>query len=177
VAAFDRDAESRQDLDFRLMVNTFVVLFWRMATLDQTIGWLQDHGYDVVSVDASTWTAEDDFHRDIAGALALPDYYGRNLDALNDCLCAIAAYDYTSSPKAAGFVLVVTGYERFTTHCPSVAHALLDIFAIQARAAALIGHRMLCLVQSNDPDIGLGPVGATPVMWNDAEWLDANRRR
>ena len=175
MTAFDRAAESCRDMDFRLMVNSFVVLFLRVAILNKTIKWLQDHGYDVVSLDTSTWAAEADLHRDIAEALGFPDYYGRNLDALNDCLRTIAFYESRSLPKATGFVLALTGYDRFAKHCPSAAHAVLDIFATQARAAALIGHRMLCLVQSNDPHISFGPVGATPVVWNDAEWLHANR--
>jgi hypothetical protein len=31
-------------------------------------------------------------------------------------------------------------------------------------------------VQSDDPTIRFEPVGAMPVMWNHAEWLDAKRR-
>jgi hypothetical protein len=33
----------------------------------------------------------------------------------------------------------------------------------------------MTLVQSNDPYIKFAPVGATPVAWNDAEWLDSKR--
>jgi hypothetical protein len=40
----------------------------------------------------------------------------------------------------------------------------------------LFGHRLLCLVQSNDPDIRFDVVGAAPVMWNPVEWLKENRR-
>jgi hypothetical protein len=42
--------------------------------------------------------------------------------------------------------------------------------------AALIGRRLMCLVQSDDPRITFPPVGATGVGWNEAEWLDAKRR-
>ena len=52
---------------------------------------------------------------------------------------------------------------------------MLDILAGQARTAILIGNRVICLVQSNDPQLTFDPVGAMPVMWNDAEWLNANR--
>ena len=174
--AFDRDAVDRHDVDFMLVQNSFVVLFWRVAILKKRIGWLRDHGYHVVSLDASTWTADADLHRDIAKALSFPDYYGCNLDALHDCLGQIAHKDIEFSPKAVGLVLVLTGYDSFARHCPYAAQAVLDSFAVQARLAALIGHRMICLVQSNDPDICFESVGATPVAWNDAEWLDANRR-
>ncbi len=45
---------------------------WRFAHLD---GWV-------------TETAAE-FHRAIQGALGFPEHYGRNLDALADCLCGI----------------------------------------------------------------------------------------
>jgi hypothetical protein len=57
------------------------------------------------------------------------------------------------------------------------AQILLDIFADQARRAILIGNRIICLVQSKDPQLSFEPVGAMPVMWNDAEWLNSKRSR
>jgi len=39
---------------------------------------------EVAILDASGWHAGADMHRDIAAALDFPDYYGNNLDALND---------------------------------------------------------------------------------------------
>jgi hypothetical protein len=158
------------------MVNTFVVLFWRMSLLDAKLAWSLGHGYEVARVDASTWTTEADLHRDLAAALNFPPYYGKNFRALNECLHAVASYDYGTSPEASGFVLALTGYDRFARLCPVAAYTVLDLFAKRARAAALIGHRMVCLVQSDDPDLSFEPVGAMPVMWNDAEWLNANRR-
>jgi hypothetical protein len=158
------------------MVNGSVTLYWRPAVLEETVGWLTEHGYQVVRVAATGWTTQADLHRDLAAALRFPDHYGANLDALHDCLRMIAGYELTTSPEATGFVLVLTGFDAFTARHPVPAHAVLDIFATQARAAMLIGHRMLCLVQSNDPALELDPIGATPVLWNPAEWLEANRR-
>lgn len=171
-----RGGDLTDDVAFRLMASTFVTLFWRPALLAGTTEWLLAHGYEVVCLDASRWTAESDVHRDLAAALRFPSHYGRNLDALNDCLRDVASYKYGSSPQAAGLVLVLTGYDKFTVHCPRAAQAVLDIFAGQARSAALIGHRMLCLVQSDNPNIRFAPVGAMPVMWNEAEWLDPTFR-
>ncbi|ABP54772.1 hypothetical protein Strop_2324 [Salinispora tropica CNB-440] len=74
-------------------------------------------------------------------------------------------------------MLVSTGYDTFARRCPRTAQVVLDIIADQARAAALIGHRVCCLVQSNDPAIRFEPVGAMPVAWNDAEWLDSSRQQ
>ncbi len=175
MAAFDLDPDQSADVAFNLMINTFVSLFWRAELLDETIRWLRDHDYDVARLDAARWTSEAGLHRDFASALNFPDYYGENLDALNDCLRGVANYEFGTSPKATGLAVVLTGYDSFTALFPRVAHQVLDIIAKQARDAMLIGHRMLGLVQSNDPDIDFEPVGATPVLWNPAEWSAADR--
>ena len=167
---------SRDDVALRLMYNSFVRLFWRIELFEQTVASLTEHGYDVVRLDASAWAQASDLHRDIAAALDFPDYYGHNLDALNDCLSDVVAGEYGIDASAAGFVLAFTGYDKFAAHCPREAHVTLDIVADQARRALLAGRRVCCLVQSDDPAIRLEPVGAMPVMWNDAEWLDSSRR-
>lgn len=177
MSAFDSDSDLGGDVAYRLMAESFVRLFWRAALFEQTLTWLREHGYYVVSLDASTWTEEADMHRDIAAALEFPDYYGYNLDALNDCLGDAAFRGYRAGDEEpTGFVLAFTGYDTFAAHCPREAHIVLDIIANWARRAMLIGNRVCCLVQSNDPDIQFEPVGATPVLWNDAEWLNSRRR-
>jgi RNAse (barnase) inhibitor barstar len=176
VAAFDPEADLSQDLAFRLLINTSVTLFWRNSILDKTTQWLSSHSYQVTRLDASHWTTEEDLHQDIATALNFPDYYGRNLDALNDCMRDVVDHDYGWSPQSTGLALVFTNYNAFATHCPNAAQIVLDIMADQSRSAALLGRRLMCLVQSNDPQIQFRPVGAVPVSWNSSEWLDANRR-
>jgi hypothetical protein len=52
---------------------------------------------------------------------------------------------------------------------------MLDIFAVQARSAILIGNPIICLVQSNDPQLSFELVGAMPVLWNDAELVNSSR--
>jgi RNAse (barnase) inhibitor barstar len=166
VAAFDPSSNLNEDMAFRLMRDTPVTMFWRRGLLDDAVGWLEAHGYRVVRIDASGWTSSDDMHRDVAKALEFPDYYGNNLNAFNDCLRDIGDDN---------LVLVCTGYDRFAKLEPQDAHGLLDVFAGQARGALLFGGRWLCLVQSDDPDLHFPHVGATPVLWNDKEWLNASR--
>lgn len=176
VTAFDAEADLSGDRAFRLMSNTPVTLFWRSPILDRTTGWLRDHGYQVTHLDASGWTTEEAMHRDTAAVLGFPGYYGHNLDALNDCMRDVVSQEYGWTPQAAGLVLVFTGYDTFATHCPRSAQIVLDTMARHSRSASLIGRRLMCLVQSNDPQIRFQPVGAVPALWNDAEWADANRR-
>ena len=98
-------------MDFRLVQNTFVTMFWRSSLLSETVGWLLSHGYEVAEFDAGSWAD------------------------------AFAAVDRRT------------------------AQIMLNIIADQARSAVLFGTRIICLVQSNDPQLSFAPVGAMPVMW------------
>jgi hypothetical protein len=177
VTASDHEIRpAADDLYYRMVADTFVTLFWRRELLDESTALFREHRYAVVVLDASGWTADGDLHRDVAEALDFPDYYGGNLDALNDCLRDVLAGDYGMPADAAGLVIAFTGYQAFVRASPRSAQIVLDILADHARRAAIFGQRMLCLVQSEDPDITFEPVGGTPVTWNKAEWLNARRR-
>jgi hypothetical protein len=167
VPCFDLDANLAEDRGYRLAQNGPVTLFWRR--LDETVAWLAGNGYQVVRLDAGAWRTQADFHRDIKAALDFPDHYGNNLDAFNDCMREVATYGYGAAEDATGTVLVFTGYDAFAAREPRAAQAILDIVAGAALGAMLVGHRMLCLVQSDDPAIAFAPVGATAVGWNPDE--------
>jgi hypothetical protein len=169
VAPFDPDGDIAEDRAYQLVMTGPVALFWHPDVLTGTTDWLTAHGYQLVRLAAGTWTTQADFHRDVAAALDFPDYYGHNLDAFNDCLGDVARYAYGASRDATGTVLVFTGYDVFAGHEPEAAQIILDIIADRARLAMLIGHRFLCLAQSDDPGIAFDPVGATSVSWNPAE--------
>jgi hypothetical protein len=163
VAPFDLDAAL--DRDYHLIKNGPVTLHRNPEIRD----WLADHGYQLVRLDAGDWATQADFHRDIRAALDFPDYYGNNLNAFNDCMRDVATYEYGAHRDATGTVLVFTGYDAFARREPRAAAVILDVFANAARLGMLFGHRMLCLVQSDDPDLHFDPVGATPVLWHPAE--------
>src|SRR6266516_6357923 len=94
VVAFDPEQDLDEDVGYRLTTNTSVTLFWQPQILDQTVAWLTEHGYQVTRLAAANWSSESDLHRNIAEALHFPGYYGRNLDALNDCMRDVVAQDY-----------------------------------------------------------------------------------
>lgn len=176
VATWDPEAETTHPVDYRLVHNTFVTMFWRSSILDEKIDWLRSHSYRVVEFHADSWSSAADMHEDVATALRFPDYFGRNLDALNDCMTDVASGDYGWDAGAeTGLVIVLRAFDAFTEVDRRTAQIMLDILANQARCAILIGHRIICLVQSNDPQLAFEPVGAMPVMWNDAEWLNSKR--
>ena len=176
MASWEADAETTHPVDFRLVRNSFVTMFWKPSLLDQTVGWLRSHAYQVVEFDAASWSSDADMYSAFASRLQFPNYFGRNLDALNDCMRDIASGDYGWDPfTQTGLVIVLRSFDSFAAIDRRTAQLMLDIFADQARCAILIGHRVICIVQSNDPQLAFEPVGAMPVIWNEAEWPKSKR--
>lgn len=108
-------------------------------------------------------------HRNVAAALSFPDYYGMNLDALNDCLSDVEI------PADGGLAIILLRFNVFASQHRDEAQSILDIFADNARRFLLFGRRLLVLAQSDDPRISFEPVGAMSVQWNPKEWLNASR--
>jgi hypothetical protein len=162
-------------LDWDLVRNGPVTKYFDPVILSEDMGWLEEHGYRVVSVDASRWETSKAMHVDVAAALDFPDYYGQNLNALVDCLRDVVEQDYGWSTGDTGLVFAIHRFDEFYAHDSTLAHALVDIYAGAARAAALIGNRMICLVQSTDPRLEIADVGGTSPAWNRKEWLTKKR--
>lgn len=158
-----------QRLDWALLQNGPITLYYRPTILESDLTWLRAHDYHIDPLDCARWQTADDLHTAIAAQLAFPDYYGRNLAALNDCLRDL------SIPEESGRVLVFHRYDAFAARFPDLAWHILDIVAVQARYFLLFGRRLMALVQSNDPQIAFSAVGACPVRWNRKEWGSKNR--
>jgi hypothetical protein len=153
-------AQQWQRLDWQLLQNSSVHRYRSDDEMECTATGLAGLGYAVHHLDAGNWRHEDEMHTALAAKLNFPSYYGRNLDALNDVFRDIAEYRYGSDPSTTGTVLVLAGYGSFTRHNSKLAHALLEIFAGNARRGLLVGHLMLCLISAkNDfPEVGATPV-------------------
>jgi hypothetical protein len=175
VAVYERDSTVNHPLDFRLAVGGSVSLFWNTEVLRASVNWLAVSGYRLIHLDASKWRAESDMHADLASALDFPAYYGRNLDALNDCLGDVAVGDYALADGDVGLAVVIERIDLFMQRHPLVAQHLLEALAGSAREAALFGNRILCLAQSDDPDLVIPLISARHVPWNDAERQDSQR--
>src|ERR1044072_5062261 len=146
-----------------------VPLYFRPEFLAEDAVWLKAHLYRLDEFDCSSWDSVEAMHEAVAKGLEFPDYYGRNLDGLNDCLRDIEI------PEASGRVIVFHRYDLFASKFPRESYHLLDIIETNSRLHLLLGRRLLALVQSDDPTISFDSVGAHPVSWNRREWL--NKRR
>jgi len=111
-----------------------------------TARWLRDKGYRLVIFDANQWRSEADMHRALALALDFPDYYGNNLDALEECLGEVAEHEYGWEGNETGLVLVFTSMKPFGKVDKRAADTLLEIVTERCSYAALFGNRLLALV-------------------------------
>ncbi|MEV4630244.1 barnase inhibitor [Micromonospora sp. NPDC049523] len=168
VAAFDRETDQHR-VDYHLMMRSPVRMMHSRALLDDTVRWLREHDYHVVSVDAS-WMIASHMFRDLASAL------GNVCHDQWQCLSeGVAEAVADTWDRHAGFVLVLHGFDVFVRYHREAAQDLLDVIAEKAWPAALLGKRVICLVQTDDPDLRLRPVGMSTPSWTDAEWSHASR--
>lgn len=150
-------------------------LYHRPARLDADIARVAELGWEVVALDAAGWTDSAALHDDLASSLDLPAWYGRNLDALDELADDIGAGRYGFSPTAPGGLLVIRHFDRLHDAEPRVAGALLEILHRAAIEALRHGWPLACLIQSDDPHLAVGPVGASVVGWNPAERRPTDR--
>jgi len=167
MAVFNNTPEEKDRLDWQIMQNGWICLYWQERILDRDLDWLKKEKYTILDMDCTSWTDENRIHKALKKQLDFPDYYGENFNALEDCLSDLVIQE-------TGLVIV---FRRFQLVDNDIAHRLLDSFACNARLQSLFGKRMLTLVQVDDPNYKMDPVGSSSVLWNPAEWLDSNRSR
>jgi RNAse (barnase) inhibitor barstar len=164
MAFFQNNPDEWQRLDYKILQNGWTSLYWNKNILDTDFTWFKEEKFKVVQFDCSFWADIDNIHN-LKTHLGFPDYYGRNLGALNDCLSDLMIPDE-------GIVIV---FNNFQVLNKNLAHSLLDIFANNSRRHILFGKKLLTLVQVDDPNYQIGPVGACAVSWNSKEWLSSKR--
>lgn len=143
-----------------------VTLFHRPELLHESIRRLSGDGYTVVDMDCTGWDVRG-MHSAFAAAFEFPDYYGGNLDALNDCLRDVVFAEPGQAGNRAAVVL--RGFEGFYDRHEREATIVLDIVADLSREALVVGARLVCLIQTNNPRLNLPPIGAVQPSWTGPE--------
>jgi RNAse (barnase) inhibitor barstar len=169
MSVFDDSETTRERLDYAILQNSPIALYWSVEVFENHSTWFAENGYRNVSFDAGTWNTEQTFHEDLKANLEFPEYYGMNLDALNDCLGDL---DFSDCD---GIAIAVRNYHAFSESFPRAAQVFLDVVADNSWNHLLFGKRLVSLVQTDKANAVFAPVGARPVMWNPEEWLNIRR--
>jgi RNAse (barnase) inhibitor barstar len=163
-------AETTTTLESRLLQNGCVVLYHDPFLMENHSCQLTASGWQFKEIYTAVTGTTEEFFEQVALILEFPGYFGRNLDALNDCMRDI------SFPEIGRLALGLERFDILARTNPAFAHSVLDIFAGIERGFLMEGKRLLFLVQSNDPNLQFAPVGQTPVSWNFKEWLNSDRK-
>lgn len=177
MSIFTPDEANEQHRDWTILRDGGVALYWRPEALRTDLNWLESNDYNVIEFDAAKWNSEEQMHDALRSALSFPYYYGKNLSALNDCMC-----NDVVMPDTGGVALVFNHYDHFAaidqpsdpTQKP-LAEIVLHILARAVRYHLLFGRRLLILVQSDDPTITFGDLIGFSSSSNPREWLNKNR--
>lgn len=175
---FNNTPDDWQRLDWQILRDGGIHFYRRSEYLAEDTKWFKSHDYDVFDLDCQRWKSQDEMFSDFACVLRLPDYFGRNFDALDEC---IADLPLTESH---GAVMVLSRFDAYTVgagsapmqRMTSAAETVLEIIARASRFHLLNGNRLVALVQTEDPELRFGVVGGSSPVWNRREWLNANRQ-
>jgi len=169
MAHFRNEPDEWQRLDFKILREGSICLYFQNSVLEESISWFERNGYELDEFETSKWETEELMHEDFAATLSFPDYYGKNLDALNDCMSDVEI------PFDSGRVMVFRGYDTFNSRFSDTAQTFLEIFDEASRSRMVFGERLVGLVQSNDPMIRFDQTGRYSARWNEREWLNSDR--
>lgn len=110
---------------------------------------LRSDGRTVVLLDGTDVEDKAGFLLVCEQAFALPDWFGRNWDALDESLADLDLGD--------GLVVLWTGWELFAEAEPDEYATALDIFADAARRYELDGASFVVLLLGETDDLDIGP--------------------
>lgn len=156
-------------LDFQLLLDGAVTLYYSADIMHEDCEWLKQHKYKVRDLDASNWNTEAAFHADVKRILEFPSYYGENLNAFSDCLSDL------EMDEEGGFAIAIMHFNSFFRVMPDRAQAVLDIIETNSRRHLLIGKRLIALVQTDNPRVVYEHVGCITPSWNPRERMERNR--
>jgi len=100
---------------------------YRVPRVDEILDAVRDTEVDVVRIDLAAVSDKEQLLEQLSFALAFPQWFGRNWDALEDCLGDLA--------WRAGddHVLLIEGFEHLRARRPDDFGVLLDILASSAQ--------------------------------------------
>lgn len=169
MASFTEEEIHQHALDWAILRDGGIWLYSRPELLREDLDWLVARHYNVKEFDTSSWHSEVQMHDELSSVLGFPAHYGRNLDALSECMSEDLAV-----PDAGGVAVCFRHFDQFASRV-TCAHAVLNILAGTSREHMLRGRRFLTLVQSDDPRVTFNGLGCTSAQWNRHEWLFSNR--
>ena len=110
-----------------------------------------------MEIDCTNYTESNALLAEIVRLLDFPKHFrGKSFDAFKDLLSSIEIND--------GGTVVV--FKHFDLIENKFAHTLLDILTNNSREHIVFGRKLLTLVQVDNPEYRIDPIGSTDVLWS-----------
>jgi hypothetical protein len=167
VAVFRPDDCNR--LDFEILAEGGVALYYQHEVLGEDLAWFALERYEVIQFDEEALDSLESFHFEARLKLGFSEDYEPTLESLHESLSEL------SVPEVGGVALVLPGVQRIAADDREGLQALLGVVAELSHEFMLTGHRFLALLQSDDAELDLGPIGPRKVVWNPRERMPWTR--
>ena len=171
VPVFDDSVRGTHAEDFQLLRSGHLHFYRHRWARDRLLADLDALGYELITVDLASRGAPDAIHGAVISAVPdWPEGYGQSTwlgfgDGLTDHLL------HTAREQV---VLLLTNWDQAYGDPQAEASTLLDLLARVAPWHLLFGRRLICLIETDNPDFEL-PLGEEYVGWNPHEWLYPHR--
>lgn len=140
-----------QHIDKAIMSDGFIRIYANETKLEDDIELLRNKKYQIIEFDGNFISTKMELMFDLENKLQFPDYFGRNYDALIDCL-----RDYEIPEN--GLVLL---FRHLNNLDLEHVHILLDILCNYSRQRIVWNQKLITLVQVRDKNFKLEePIGA-----------------
>ncbi|WP_338812185.1 barstar family protein [Bernardetia sp. Wsw4-3y2] len=84
-----------KNIDLNIISNGCVRLYHKESIMDYDIELLKDKNYEIIEFEGDFLSNKAELHYDLQHKLNFPDYYGKNFDALNDCLEPVRVFIFS----------------------------------------------------------------------------------
>ena len=170
MAAFNRQVNNCSKVDWAVLINGSISLYWNENILIKVLDWLKSNQYKIIILDFSEILSVIEFHARIKKMCEFPDYYGENMSALSDCLLHDLEIPYDG-----GCAFVFKNFDSFYMKDKEMAHDILERLSEASRQRMLTGERLITLLQSDNPKFAPDTIGAYKRSWNRHEFVEAYR--
>lgn len=146
--------------DYRMFLTNPIAMFMNTEVLEKELEWYERQKYQIVRLDCDTW---ENLYHQLSAFVSFAEWDERDSEQEE-----FFAYN-VRLPAEGGLVFNLKGFERLDALDRDRAESFLQIFAQAALERAMIGERMLALLQTENKDLSYQLARPPLIFWHFGE--------